>query len=212
MRGEQTGADRTRDRVAQLLRLGPMTVGELARALALSGNAVRFHLAELQRAGLVHHVGVERRGHAGKPPAVYELTAAGEALQSRAYAPALAACVSELVRQLPRRELRRFLCAVGTRLATGSSPLGAGFDDRVAAAVALLRALGGSAASSTEPEGITIRGGVCPLAVAVSAEPATCTIVEGAIADLTGGRVTQQCHHGSPPHCRFLVRPAVPAA
>ena len=56
----------TKGQVAALLSRGVATVEELARELGLTDNAVRSHLAALERDGLVAQTGV-RRG-TGNPP------------------------------------------------------------------------------------------------------------------------------------------------
>ncbi|HET8631769.1 MAG TPA: ArsR family transcriptional regulator, partial [Thermomicrobiales bacterium] len=73
----------TRGRVLALLRRASRTVDELARALGLTDNAVRAHLATLERDGLVRQEGL-RRG-AGKPAYAYDLTPAAERLFPSAY-------------------------------------------------------------------------------------------------------------------------------
>jgi predicted ArsR family transcriptional regulator len=50
----------TRGQIVGLLRRGRRTVEELARALGLTDNAVRNHLATLERDGLVRQDGVRR--------------------------------------------------------------------------------------------------------------------------------------------------------
>src|SRR5207249_6425780 len=50
----------TRGRIVQLLRRATSTVDELAEALGLTDNAVRAHLAILERDGLVQQKGVRR--------------------------------------------------------------------------------------------------------------------------------------------------------
>jgi len=62
--------DRTRRHVFELLRSGPLSVGELADGLPVSRPAVSQHLRVLQEAGLVTH---RRQGTRN----VYELDAAG---------------------------------------------------------------------------------------------------------------------------------------
>jgi predicted ArsR family transcriptional regulator len=52
----------TRGRLVRLLRGAARTVEELAAALALTDNAVRAHLATLERDGLVQQAGVRRGG------------------------------------------------------------------------------------------------------------------------------------------------------
>lgn len=68
----------TRGRIVLLLLRACCTVDELAQALALTDNAVRSHLATLERDGLVRRCG-ERRGGA-KPASVYELAPDAEQL------------------------------------------------------------------------------------------------------------------------------------
>src|SRR5690348_6693239 len=74
-------------RVAELLRQGERTVEELATALALTGNAVRMHLARLERDGIVERAGA--RAGVGRPSALYRLSAEGELRFSHAYVPLL---------------------------------------------------------------------------------------------------------------------------
>src|SRR5574340_12073 len=56
----------TRGRLLSLLRRQAHTVEELAQRLGLSDNAVRAHLATLERDGLVEQRGVRRDGGVGK--------------------------------------------------------------------------------------------------------------------------------------------------
>ncbi|MDQ4000884.1 MAG: winged helix-turn-helix domain-containing protein, partial [Actinomycetota bacterium] len=65
----------TRGQVVALLRRSDRTVEELARALGLTDNGVRVHLAVLERDGIVRQRGsVRRSSGGGKPAYVYELT------------------------------------------------------------------------------------------------------------------------------------------
>ena len=56
-RADQRFFSTTRGRVVQLLRRASRTVEELARALELTDNAVRAHLATLERDGLCGRAG-----------------------------------------------------------------------------------------------------------------------------------------------------------
>src|SRR5215467_12275654 len=73
----------TRGRIIMLLRRDSRTVDELAQILKLTDNAVRAHLATLERDGFVRQAG-ERRG-SGKPAFVYELSPEAEQLFPKAY-------------------------------------------------------------------------------------------------------------------------------
>ena len=106
----------TRGQVLGLLRRGSRTVDELAAGLGLTDNAIRAHLATLERDGLVRQEGQRRGPKAGKPALVYEPTPEAELRLSRAYAPVLAALLEELVDRLPDQETESLLAAVGRRL------------------------------------------------------------------------------------------------
>jgi predicted ArsR family transcriptional regulator len=102
-----TQKQKTRARVIELLRGGRKTVDELAAALGLTDNAVRMHLAGLERAGLVRAEGVRRSGMAGKPATIYEIAPEAEPGFSRAYAPVLATLVEVLGDRLTSRSSKR---------------------------------------------------------------------------------------------------------
>ena len=55
----------TRGRMVTLLRRSGRTVEELARALGLTDNGIRAHLAALERDGIVRQRGSVRRGSGG---------------------------------------------------------------------------------------------------------------------------------------------------
>src|ERR1051326_1108107 len=116
-RRDQRYFSTTRGQVVSLLRRSSQTVEELATALGLTNNAVRSHLATLERDGLVEQRGV-RRGR-GKPALMYELTPEGELLFSKAYAPVLAELVDTLEEELGLAEAERLLGVAGRRLAAG---------------------------------------------------------------------------------------------
>ena len=91
----------TRGRMVTLLRRSGRTVEELARALGLTDNGVRAHLAVLERDGIVRQRGSVRRGSGGgKPAYVYELTSEAEGLFPKAYEPALSRLLDVLAERL----------------------------------------------------------------------------------------------------------------
>src|SRR5690606_23239457 len=63
----------TRAHLLALLRRSRRSINELAKALGVTDNAVRIHIAAMQRDGLVQTAGVER-GTGGKPAQLYEIT------------------------------------------------------------------------------------------------------------------------------------------
>ena len=196
----------TRGQLVTLLRRGPRSVDELAQALTLTDNAVRAHLATLERDGLVVQVGTRRGGGVGKPPLLYELASGTDALLSHAYAPVLSALIEEIVAELPPEQSEALLDGLGRRLAaTVLPPADAGPAARVEAAAAVLRALGGDVELEDGPDGPRIRGYGCPLSVTVAKRPEACRAVEALVREIVGGEVRQCCRHGSRPSCCFEV-------
>jgi predicted ArsR family transcriptional regulator len=191
----------TRGRIVTLLRRSERTVNELADELGLTDNAVRTHLAALERDGLVSLQGV-RRGM-GKPAHVFALTAEAEALFPRAYGVVLRTLVDALRTSLPRAEMEALIAEVGRRLAApfprGDGSAGA----RAEAAVAVLAELGGMAEARVEGGVVTIRGFGCPLREAVDHHPEVCRIAAALLTEIVGCDVTECCDRGELPTCRF---------
>src|SRR5919199_4811631 len=109
--------DSTRGRIVTLLRGRSCTVEELARDLELTDNAVRAHLATLERDGLVKQRGV-RRGFR-KPHYTYTLSPEAEALFPKSYELLLNRLLAALKARLPRESLEEILRDVGRSLAGG---------------------------------------------------------------------------------------------
>jgi predicted ArsR family transcriptional regulator len=91
----------TRGRMVTLLRRSARTVEDLARALGLTDNGIRAHLAVLERDGIVRQRGSVRcRSGGGKPAYVYELTSEAEDLFPKAYALAFGRLLDVLAERL----------------------------------------------------------------------------------------------------------------
>jgi predicted ArsR family transcriptional regulator len=192
----------TRGRVASLLRAGSRTVDELAAELGLTDNAIRGHLAHLERDGLVRQGELRRRG--GKPAYTYELTPEADRLFPRAYGLHLNRLLRVLAERLPAEELAALLDEVGHRLPVGPAP-GGELRARVEHAAVLLDQLGGDAEVEEIEGGYLIRGCACPLAAAVEATPEACLMAEALLSDAIGAPVRQECQQDPVPQCRFVV-------
>jgi len=199
----------TRGRIAQLLRRGPQTVEQLAESLDLTDNAIRGHLSSLERDGIVRQGGLRRGQGVGKPAVLYELHPDAEPIFSSAYQPVLAAVLDVLVAELPAEKAADLLQKAGRRVgvATGGRASGT-MADRVAAAAAALRSLGGEVDVVTEDGTLLIRGSGCPLSSAVVRRPETCRAVEALVSEIVGAPVTECCARGQRPRCCFTVQPA----
>ncbi len=194
----------TRGRIVALLRAGSRTVNELAESLELTDNAVRAHLAGLERDGLVEQEGV-RRG-IGKPAHVFRLTAEAESLFPKAYAFLASELVRELRERLGEEALASAVRAIGLRAGQGAGVRGADAAERLGGALALLESFGADVEVVAEGEATQVRGHSCPLSELVAEEPRTCEFLEGFLEGALGTPVQQHCEHGPRPHCRFEVR------
>jgi predicted ArsR family transcriptional regulator len=197
----------TRGKIVALIRRGVGEVEEIARELDISPNAVRTHLAALERDGIVGRSGVRRTSNAGKPPTLYQILPDAEPLFSRAYAPVLGALLDELADQLSPERAEALMQAVGHRLAeTVGQPPAGDLNARAGAAVALLNSLGGEVRAERTEGAIVIRGMTdCPMAAAVGRQPMLCRALESLLSEFIGVPVRECCDHGERPRCCFQV-------
>jgi predicted ArsR family transcriptional regulator len=205
----------TRGRVLALLRRGRMTTDEIAGALGLTDNAIRAHLATLERDGLVQTEGERREGRIGKPATVYAVSPDGDTLFSTAYIPLLTSLLSALGDRLPAKELSELLEDVGARLAAGVAHPSGELAQRIGAAVNLLNQLGGLSSVEEVDQGqhYVIQSRGCPLGLAVSERPEVCEAIVTLLSKLTGAEVRSCCERRGRPSCCFEVQqtPAHPS-
>ena len=196
----------TRGQIVALLRRGERTVEELAQALRLTDNAVRAHLATLERDGLVVSMGVRRGTGAGKPATLYQLHPEADALFSRAYAPVLRAMLDAIAERMTEHEAEELMRDVGRRLAEQlGRDVSGDLHTRVHAAATLLSALGGEAYVEKGDDTLQLRGYGCPLSAAVTARAEVCRAVEALLSEVIGVEVREHCNRGDRPRCCFHI-------
>jgi len=196
----------TRGQAVTLLRRSGRTVEELARALGLTNNGVRAHLATLERDGVVRQRGSVRPGSGGgKPAYVYELTPEAEAMFPKAYEPVLSHLLDALSEGLGPEESEALLRDVGRRIAAGRERPDDGARARLEEAVAALNGLGVLAELEGREGGCVVRGYDCPLAAVTAGRPEVCRVAEALISDLAGVPVRERCDRGTRPRCCFEV-------
>lgn len=195
----------TRGRLIALLRRDTRTVDDLASALNLTDNAVRAHLAALERDGIVRQCGVRHDGSVGKPAFAYELTADAEQFFPKPYAAVLNEMLDVLDGELSPDELERHLRSIGARMAR-EYPSGQGDTRmRLTAAVDALNKIGGLAELDVESGNLSLRGYSCPLAAVVPSHPDVCHLAEAFVSEVAGVPVRECCDRGVIPHCCFEV-------
>ena len=203
---DQRFFDSPRGQIVTLLRRSNRTVEDLARALALTDNGVRAHLAVLERDGIVRQRGsVRRSSGGGKPAYVYELTQEGEDLFPKAYEPTLRRLLDVLANQLGPEESEALLRLVGRRLAGEHSVRTNDARARLESAVEVFNELGGFAELEERDGVLVIRGYSCPLAGVSPDHPEVCRMAETMITELAGVPVYEHCDRGERPRCCFEV-------
>jgi predicted ArsR family transcriptional regulator len=201
--------DSTRGQTVTLLRRSGHTVDELAKALGLTNNGVRAHLATLERDGVVRQRGSVRPGSGGgKPAYVYELSPEAEDLFPKAYEPVLGHLLDGLSEGLGAKESEALLRDVGRRIAEGRGTSEDGVRARLEESVAVLNELGGLAELEERDGGFVIRGYGCPLAAVTPGHPEVCRMAEALISELAGVPVHEHCDRGAKPRCCFEVAPS----
>lgn len=193
----------TRGRIVALLRRSSRTVNELAAELGVTDNAVRSHLAALERDGLVELTTV-RRG-VGKPAHLYHLTPRADALLPKAYAPVLGVLLGVLAERIGRDGVAELLREVGRRAAAGQGPVEEEIRTRIDAAYGMLGELGGVADVEESDGAVFIRGYSCPLAAMVPDHPEVCGLAEALLTELIGVPVREHCSKGERPRCHFEI-------
>ena len=193
----------TRIEMLRLLRRSRQTITSLADALRLTDNAVRTHVAVLEREGVVEHVGT-RRDTGGKPARVYDLTTEGEELFPKAYALVLGGLVEEIARSEGEERAVELLRAVGRRIGAGV-PGAEGTEARAKAAAAALRSLGGDVEVTATDGGWRLQGYGCPLSAVTPGRPEVCALAQALVEEITGRPVTECCDRSARPRCGFEV-------
>ena len=194
----------TRGQIVTILRGSQSTVEELAQKLNLTDNAVRAHLATLERDGLVRQSGV-RRG-ARKPHFTYSLTPEADRLFPKAYDALLNQLVTVLKSRFDPPEIEEILREVGRAVAASvSDGPSNGLESRVQNALRALEAIGGVAEVEKHDDKIVISSNGCPLAAAVSVHPEVCRLAETLVAEIVKAPVEEHCNRTPRPQCRFEI-------
>jgi predicted ArsR family transcriptional regulator len=196
----------TRGKILHLLRIRERTVNDLSEELRLTDNAVRAHLASLERDRLVIQSGM--RPGIRKPHITYALGPEAEHLFPKAYGRLVSLLMSIFARQIEPRNLRAGMRAAGRAVAQEHLRefKGKTRRQRVDAALRILKELGGAAAFREEDGKHFIYGKGCPIAAATANHPEACLLAESLLTRVIGSPVKECCVRGPAPSCRFEVK------
>ena len=193
----------TRGQILRLLRHSGLTANELAARLDMTANAIRGHLATLQREGVVREAGWQRG--ISRPAVIYEVVPEAEASFSRAYIPFVAHLVQALRARMQPDDLEKLMQQVGRSLASEWPRFRGGFAERLQAASALLDDLGALNEVEQQNGGYVIRSRNCLLAAAIQGRPEVCGAVETLLGELLDAPVRECCERGERPQCCFEI-------
>ena len=196
----------TRGKILDLLHARECTVNELAEELHLTDNAVRAHLASLERDRLVAQSGL--KPGIRKPHTTYALGPEAEHLFPKAYGRLVALLMSIFSRQVKPRNLRAGMRLAGRRVAQEylSGVQHKTRQQRINAALGILKELGGAASFREEGGKHFIYGRGCPIAAATANHPEACLLAESLLTEIIGSPVKEHCIRGATPSCRFEVK------
>jgi predicted ArsR family transcriptional regulator len=200
-RWNQRFFETTKGRILALLRRGSHTVDQLAAAMGVTDNAVRTHLSDLERDGIVQQRGLRPTG--GKPAFAYEIAAEAERLFTKAYIPVLTHLIGVMEERMTPADLEVVFREVGKRLAMAKGASPATLRSRAELAATVLTELGGVVDVEERDGALTLRGYSCPLADAVQAHPAMCRAIESLVVELVQAPVTERCDRAGRPRCCF---------
>ena len=194
-------AGATRFRIVELLQRSDRTVQEVADEIGVTSNAVRGHLASLERDGLVARTGV-RRDTGGKPAALYGLSPEADEAFPKAYAVVLRALLAALDERMGGDAVAEMLGEIGAHAASRAEGTPR---ERVEAAADVLRELGGTVEVHRDEGGWRIQGFACPLSAVTREDERVCGLAESLVHTVTGARVREVCSRRPRPRCAFEV-------
>ena len=196
----------TRGKILNLLRIGEWTVNELAEKLNLTDNAVRAHLASLERDKLVTQSGM--KPGVRKPHATYALGPEAEQMFPKAYGPLVSLLMAIFSRRITPKGLRTGMRAAGRKIAQEhlTELKGKTRRQRIDAALGILKELGGAAVFREEDGKHFICGYGCPIAAATANHPEACLLAESLLTEIIGSSVKEHCVRGPAPSCRFELK------
>lgn len=194
----------TRGRILLLLRRARRSIKELAGALDLTENAVRAHLATMQRFGLVEQ-GVRRTPGAGRPEYEYRLAIQARSMFPVADGVVLDSLLGNLEHDMNPAEYQELLRTAGQQLAKRYPAPQNGLRTRLEEVIRVLDDLGAVMELEEEGDKFVICGYSCPLANVVQQHPQACKLIEAMLTAMLGVPVREQCERGELLACRLEV-------
>ncbi|HSS62436.1 MAG TPA: helix-turn-helix domain-containing protein [Candidatus Limnocylindrales bacterium] len=198
----------TRMEVLELLRRKGRSSAEIiANDLGVTPNAVRQHLTNLEREGLV--VSQPERSGRGRPALLFGLTERADSVFPKRYGQ-LATMVLQEVQEMGGPDaLDEIFARVAARHAGAMEKDlgGIDFDEKLRRVVAWIGRAGTLVEQTEGAEGIKVTIHNCPFRNTALKFPQVCTITPQLISRLTGAAISQSDSiHRRDPYCSFVVQ------
>ncbi|MBV8202596.1 MAG: helix-turn-helix domain-containing protein [Acidobacteria bacterium] len=198
----------------QLLRRRQQASAEsIAHELGVTPNAVRQHLANLEREGFVRS---EPERHArGRPVLLFSLTDLADEYFPKRYGQLASMVLAEVQEMHGSQELDEIFRRLARRYAPSlrDEVNGLPFEDQVAKVVDAVGRAGTLAVQSEVPGGIEISLHNCPFRSAAERFPQICSITPNLFSEVIGTEVSpaRSIHKGDP-YCSYVVHRPDPDA
>jgi predicted ArsR family transcriptional regulator len=198
----------TRMEVLELLRRkGRSSAETIANDLGVTPNAVRQHLTNLEREGLV--VSQPERSGRGRPSLLFALTERADSVFPKRYGQ-LASMVLQEVQEMGGPDaLDEVFARIAGRHAEAIEKdiSGMAFDEKMQKVVSWIGRAGTLVEQTEDAEGIRVTIHNCPFRNTALKFPQVCTITPQLISRLTGAAISQSASiHRRDPYCSFVVQ------
>jgi DeoR family suf operon transcriptional repressor len=204
----------TRMEVLELLRRKQAATAEgISAQLGITPNAVRQHLTNLERDGLVKSEPI--RSKRGRPFLKFTLTERADSAFPKRYGQLATMVLTELQEMGGPELLDKVFERVAHRNAEAVAPAmrGLDFDQRLERLVEWIARAGTLAEREETPDGVRVSIHNCPFRNTALKFPQVCTITPQLIVELLGEPVSQEKSiHRRDPYCSFLVQRPYPPA
>jgi predicted ArsR family transcriptional regulator len=198
----------TRMEVLEFLRRKQAASAEVISAqLGITPNAVRQHLTNLEREGLVKSEPV--RSKRGRPSLMFSLTDKADAAFPKRYGQLATMVLNELAEMGGPELLDRLFERLADRYAGGieSQMRGLTFDERLTRVVEWIARAGTLAEKEETPDGVRVTIHNCPFRHTALKYPQVCTLTPHLLVKLLDAQVSQDASiHRRDPYCSFLVQ------
>lgn len=193
--------------ILELLRRKPLSAESISCELGITPNAVRQHLTNLEREGLVRSE--PQRAKRGRPALLFFLTERADSVFPKRYGQ-LASMVLQEVREIGGEPmLDEIFRRLAERHADEIRPQlkGEGFDERLQKVVAWIGRAGTLAEAQPAAEGVRVIIHNCPFRATALKFPQVCSITPHLLTQLLDSPVSQENSiHRRDPYCSFVVQ------